>query len=788
MQKNFILGLLCCLFALHSAQAQPKKSTPKPMPKKAVIADKGDVQIRLNAGNIKQIISLLTIEEKARLLIGTGMKFDAKGQIIGKYQNKVQGAAGTTYPIARLGIPTIVLCDGPAGLRILPKRSDDATNTYYCTAFPIATMLASTWNTELVQSVGEAMGNEVLEYGADVLLAPALNIHRNPLGGRNFEYYSEDPLIAGKTAAAMINGIQSQGVGTSIKHFAANNHETERNNINVIASPRTLREIYLEGFRIAVEDAQPWTVMSSYNKINGVHTAERKDLLTDILRNDWGFKGLVMTDWYGRDHAIDQQNAGNDLLMPGVEPQYNAILEGIKSGKISQQNLDRNIENLLNLIVKTPSFKNYKHTNKPDLKAHAEVARRAAAEGSILLKNNDNTLPLSPETKTIAAFGNASYENITGGSGSGDVNELYSVSLEQGLQNAGLTLTSNLKKTYNTFITDAKANRVMPVLFFMPAPPIAEMKVTQEMITTEAKTADVALITIGRNSGEFSDRPLSDFYLTDDEKELIQNVTKIFAAQGKKTIVVMNIGNVIEVESWRNTPDAILLAWQGGQEAGNAIADVLTGKVNPSGRLATSFATDYNQIESSKNFPGEPKEKPISVNYTEALNIGYRNANMPVSYAFGYGLSYTNFEITNIKTQHNAQTNEVTIRYTVQNTGAVAGKEVIQVYMSLPTQDTQQPAKKLVAFAKTNTLQPQQSVEMKFIIKPRDYAYFNEEKSGWMLDAGSYTAHVGTAVNAITQSTEFTIQQPILVQRQNPALLPATPTATKGDVIMPNFE
>jgi len=747
---------------------------------------------QLGKSSIDEVIKAMTLEEKIHLLIGAESAMQSSDSaMVGKTRKLVPGAAGTTYPIPRLGIPAIVVADGPAGLRIDPEREGDSLS-YYCTAFPVGTLLASTWNTDLVENVGKAMGNEVLEYGVDVLLGPALNIQRNPLCGRNFEYYSEDPLLAGKTAAAMIRGIQSNGVGTSIKHFAANNQETNRAGNDVRITPRALREIYLKGFEIAVKEANPWTIMTSYNLINGTYTSESHDLLTDILRDEWGFKGMVMTDWFGGKNPKAQVHAGNDLLMPGTIKQDSTLLAAVKDNSVSMNDIDRNVKRILELIVESPRFKGYKFSNNPNLIAHAEVTRQSAAEGMVLLKN-EQTLPLPAQIQKVAAFGVTSYDFISGGTGSGNVNKAYNVSLKDGLNNADYQLNSELAEVYETYIAkENEKNKLDPndhLAWFLPRVRPAEIIPDASLLKKMAAETDVALLTLGRTSGEFIDRHIpNDFDLSDNERKLIQEVCKAYHDVGKKVVVILNVGGVIETDSWKNLPDAILLAWQAGQEGGNTVTDILKGKVNPSGKLPVTFPVNYMDVASSANFPydyqfdvkktfgGEKivKDSVRNVDYTnyeEDIYVGYRyfdSFNKDVSYPFGYGLSYTRFTYENDSVSEN--NGNYLFSCSIKNTGNVAGKEVVQLYISAPGKTMNKPAKELKAFAKTKLLQPGESQTIQLTVPKSELASFDEKNSQWVVESGAYTGLFGSSSRDIRQTVNFNVPKDEVVEKTHNAL------------------
>jgi len=741
-------------------------------------------QPRLRKDNIDDVLKAMTLEEKATLLVGSGWGSMTAGSLTAANATLVPGAAGTTRAIERLGIPQTVLADGPAGLRINPTRPG-ASQTFYCTGFPVGTVLASMWNTPLVEELTTAMGQEVKEYGVDVLLAPGMNLHRNPLCGRNFEYFSEDPFLAGKTSAAYVRGIQSNGVGVSVKHFAANDQEVNRMANDSRMNVRTLREMYLKGFEIAVRESDPWTVMSSYNKINGVFAQQSHDLLTTILRDEWGFGGIVMTDWGSKDGTVAAVAAGNDLMEPGMEHEIQRIIEAVQNGTLAIEDVDRNVRNMLEFIVRTPRFAHYNYSNHPDLAGHANLVRKATPEGLVLLENN-GILPLSG-VKNVALYGTGSYDFIAGGTGSGNVNKAYVRNIAEGLRECGLSVDADIEAWYNQFIalkkTELRNNSSGGHGILLGDPVVPEMEVSRSFIEKKAYSTDIAVFTISRNAGEGDDRKAEDgdWTLTGAERQLLQNVADVYHAAGKKFVVVLNIGGVIETASWKHIPDAILLAWTPGQEGGYAVADVLTGKANPSGKLPMTFPVNYFDIPSSFNFPynyhgnnsmmdlsslmGYRRQPVKNIDYTEykeGIWVGYRYFNtkgVAVSYPFGYGLSYTTFSYTKplVKT---AKDGVVTATITVTNTGKVAGKEAVQLYVSAPEAGILKPWCELRAFAKTRELKPGESETLTMTVDPYTLASFNEATNAWETAAGNYTVRFGASVEDIRATAAFKYAKP----------------------------
>lgn len=761
MKSKLVFGLMAT-FCFTTMNAQPKLSTT----------------------NIDEVIAAMTLEEKAQLLVGGGNSgFVGSGAMLGRQEKLVAGAAGTTVGIPRLGIPETCVADGPAGVHIDTKRKNDA-NDYSATGFPIGTCLASTWNTELVRQVGEAIGNETLEFGVDVILGPGMNLHRNPLCGRNFEYYSEDPFVTGAIGAAVVKGIQSQGVGVSAKHFAVNSQESDRTRVDERLSQRALRELYLRGFEKMVRESKPWTVMSSYNIINGQYAQGSKDLLTTILRDEWGFDGIVMTDWIGERQQlpIEQEvQAGGDLMMPGYPRQVQHIVDAVKAGHLDMKDVDSCVRRMLEYIVKTPRFKGYKYTSKPDMKAHAAITRQSSAEGMVLLKNS-GVLPIR-DLKTVALFGVNSYDFMSGGLGSGCVNVPYVVDMVTGLKNIGVKTTPLLTDIYQKYVPYAKAKLKAdknPMMWFLDQgqPKLDEIEITERCVQHEVKEADAAIVTIGRQAGEGMDRQIEgEFNLTQQEKDMITRVSDIFHQAGKPVIVILNSGSVMETASWRDRADAILCAWQPGMEGGNSVADVLTGKVNPSGKLTMTWPVSATDHPSTANFPqgydmytynemlgwNSPIKGRDYTNHEEDVYVGYRyfdSFNKEVAYPFGYGLSYTTFAFSKPTVKVNGDFVAVTV--TVKNTGSVSGKEVAQVYVTAPQGKIEKPAQELKAFAKTRELKPGEQQVLTMQIPVRDLASFDEAGCQWLTEAGQYVFRIGassrdircTATAKVSQYTE----------------------------------
>ena len=768
-------------------------------------------QPKLQKNNIDEVLKAMTLEEKATLLVGSGWGSMTAGALTASNETLVSGAAGTTRAIPRLGIPQTVLADGPAGIRINPTRPG-TDKTFYATGFPVGTVLASTWNAPLVEELTTAMGEEVKDYGVDVLLAPGLDLHRNPLCGRNFEYFSEDPLLTGKMAAAYVRGIQSNGVGVSSKHFAANDQETNRMENDARVNPRALREMALKGFEIMVKESDPWTIMSSYNKLNGTYTQQSYDLLTTVLRDEWGFNGIVMTDWGNKAGTVKAVTAGNDLMQPGAENEIQRIVAAVKDGTLPEADVDRNVRRMLEFIVRTPRFAGYKYSNKPDLSGHAKLVRRATPEGLVLLEN-DGVLPLKGVRK-VALYGVGSYDFIAGGTGSGNVNKAYVRNVAEGLRENGLEVNADIENWYGQYIalkkTEAANNSAGISSVLLGDAVIPEMEVSRSFIDKMERQTDIAILTISRNAGEGGDRKAEDgdWTLTGAERKMLQDLCDSYHVKGKKVIVVLNIGGVIETASWKQIPDAILLAWTPGQEGGYAIADVLCGAAYPSGKLPMTFPVRYFDVPSSFNFPynysgdsslnplmvsndadddtaslleafGYSFQKQANVDYTdykEGIWVGYRyfgTAGKKVSYPFGYGLGYTTFAYSapSVKV---AKDGTVTATVTIKNTGAAKGKEAVQLYIAAPGGGLVKPARELRAFAKTHELSPGESQTLTMTVDPYTLASFNEATSAWEMAAGNYVALFGASSEDIRQAVNFkeTKAQSWPV---HPVLLPASP-------------
>ncbi|MDT7895870.1 MAG: glycoside hydrolase family 3 N-terminal domain-containing protein [Desulfurococcales archaeon] len=698
---------------------------------------------------MKVSASELSLEEKIALVVGVGMP------------KNIPGAAGETRSIR--GIPSIELSDGPSGLRVEP----DGLRIYPSTAFPAPIMLASTWDPEIVEEVGRAIGIEASYNGIDILLAPGLNIHRHPLCGRNFEYFSEDPLLNGLMASSYVMGVQSAGIIATPKHFVANDQEVNRYIIDTVVSERALREIYLKPFEIVIKKASPGAIMTSYNKLNGKYTSQNPWLLEKILREEWGFRGIIMTDWGAGDNPVEQINSGVDLIMPGGDTYYNKLLEGARKGELDLRALDQRVERIIELINKIIKIRAERRPTSIDLNKHAEIAYKAALEGAILLKNDLETLPLKEGMK-IAIFGTGQFETLKSGMGSGHNHSRYTISIYEGLKRSGLIVDEEISNIYEKYVLEKKGKEYLEKLYKDEVYPerLSQNVVPEELISKSADRNDVGIIVITRISGEDWDRKLAggDYYLAHDERTLIEKVSREFRRRGKRVVAILNIAGPIEIYSWRDLIDAILLIWLPGQEAGRVVADLLLGRVAPSGKLPITFPRDWSTTPVARApecYPGIPPENPSRVVYCEDIYVGYRyydTFGVEPAYEFGYGLSYTKFRYRDLDVR--IMGDRIEIGFTIENVGKYSGREVAQIYIKGPGILLPRPEQELKGFKKTKLLKPGESEEIYVTIDLKDLAIYHPDKKVWIVEKGWYEVRVGAS------SRDIRLRERIYVDRE----------------------
>ncbi|RIX52451.1 glycosyl hydrolase [Paenibacillus nanensis] len=658
---------------------------------------------------IKEIVAAMTLEEKASLCSGENF--------------------WTTKAIERLGIPSILMTDGPHGLRKQAGEADHLglNESAPATCFPTAAGMASSWDRELLRKVGEALGKESQAEGVGILLGPGANIKRSPLCGRNFEYFSEDPYLTGELAAAHIEGVQSQGVGTSLKHFAVNNQEHRRMTTDAVVDERTLREIYLTGFEIAVKKSQPWTVMSAYNRLNGTYCSENETLLTSILKEEWGHEGIVVSDWGAVNEAAASVAAGMELEMPsshGIGERK--IIAAVESGELSAQALDRAVERLLNVIFKVVD--NRREGAVYDKEAHHRLAREIARESMVLLKNDDDLLPLSPSGK-LAIIGAMAEQVRYQGGGSSHINptRLDSIRDEIGKSAGGAAIRYSQGYWLESDAGD-------------------------EALLNEAKQAaaeaDTAVLFVGlpdRYESEGYDR--THLNLPANQIELIEQIASV-----QPNIVVVLSNGAPVVMPWLGKAKAVLEAYLGGQALGGAIADLLFGEANPSGKLAETFPQSLGHTPSHPFFPGEGDR----TEYREGLFVGYRYydaKDIEPLFPFGHGLSYTTFEYSGLQLDRSEITDRETtqVSVTVKNTGQRFGKEIVQLYIKSRNGSVIRPEKELKGFAKVS-LEPGEEKIVHFTLDKRSFAYYDTALKDWHVETGEYEVAVGGSSRAIMLS------------------------------------
>ncbi len=679
--------------------------------------------------NLQSIIAQMTLEEKAALSIGA--------------------TAWSTTAIERLNVPQMIVSDGPHGVRRVPDLTMVAAQSLPATCFPTASALASTWDADLLYAMGQTLADEAIALDVGVLLGPGINMKRSPLGGRNFEYFSEDPFLAGELAASLVNGIQSRGVGTSLKHYAANNQEFERFTISAEIDERTLREIYLAAFETVVKKANPWTIMCSYNKLNGTYASEHYRLLTEILKQEWGFEGLIMSDWGAVRNRLAALKGGLDLEMPGPKPRnVQSLVDAVKAGDLDEALLDEAARRILGIVFKaaqTPKGGSF------DVDAHNAVARKVAGESMVLLKNN-GILPLKNH-QHIAVIGRAAAHAHYQGGGSSHIHPT---------------------RVAVPFAEVQKVASDAEVIYAAgyPADDSFQQSLIDEAVQI-AQSADVALLYIALPSykeSEGYDR--ADLDLTAQQVALIKAVSRI----QPNCVVILNNGAPVVVGEWIDGVAAVLEAWMMGQAGGEAITDVLWGKVNPSGKLAETFPHRLADTPSYLNFPGgvDAGGKGV-VRYGEGIFIGYRyydSKDIPVAFPFGFGLSYTTFAYSNAKVSASRITDGegVVVTVDVTNTGTVAGKEIVQLYVHDQQSSLIRPAKELKGFAKVE-LQPGETKNVRIALDSRAFAFYHPAYSQWISESGDFDLLVAASAQDIrarlTVSLQATKQLPCLLNRES---------------------
>ncbi|PWD99997.1 glycoside hydrolase family 3 C-terminal domain-containing protein [Marinilabilia rubra] len=674
---------------------------------------------------VEQLVKQLTLEEKVSLCSGRD--------------------DWSTQPIERLDIPWIWLSDGPHGLRRAPATNKAGYGDQLpAVCFPTASALAATWDLDLISKVGQALGEEAQALDVNVLLGPGVNIKRSVLGGRNFEYFSEDPVLSGEMGAAYINGVQSRGVGTSLKHYVANNVETMRMFMNSDVDDRTLHEIYLTPFEIAVKKAQPWTVMACYNRVQGEYGTQNPYLLTEILKNDWGFEGIVVSDWFAIVDRVKALKAGLHLEMPHVSGVNDEIvLEALKNGNLDEAVLDNLISEILTVVLKAKSLE--KEDAKQNVEEHHALARKVSAEAATLLKNDKDVLPLTKEKyKNVAIIGEFASSPRYQGNGSSEVKPTQ---LDNALDIIKDEYGKGIKITYAQGYNLKDDNDFSLI----------------EEATQAAANADIALVFAGlplHYESEGIDRKHID--MPEAHNKLIEEISKV----QENTTVVLTNGSAVAMP-WVDQVPAILETWLGGQAGAGGTADVIFGKVNPSGKLAETFPVRLEDTPAFFNFPGEQG----NVLYGERIFVGYRfydERNIKPLFPFGHGMSYTQFEYSDMNVSSKEITDkdvlDVTIK--VKNTGSVKGKEIVQIYVSDPECTLQRPEKELKKFAKVE-LAPGEEKEVTFQLSSRDFSYYDAKRDMWIAESGQFVILAAASSRDIRKSESIilnsTQQIPMMV-------------------------